>query len=209
MSNNRSFFYQNSLFYKLGLLITHKEGFFARYKYMSNFVRKGDVILEPGCGPAFFADYLPQGTHYSGFDKNEAFIKYGLKKGLEVWRGNILNKKNYRFADVIVICDVLHHLKPKDRNSFLRFCFRSAKRVLIICEEGRSGMQTGGFFYPLSRLWFEYIERDGINTPRLDQVWTADELRSQMTDGFDFIPKSINRQIEKIGDELIVAYHKK
>ena len=176
---------------------------------MSNFVRKGDAILEPGCGPAFFADYLPQGTHYFGFDKNEAFIKYGLKKGLEVWRGNVLDKKNYRFFDVVVVCDVLHHLKPKDRNLFLRYCFRGAKRTLIICEEGRSGMQTGGFFYPLSRFWFEYIERDGINTPRLDQVWTAKELRSQMTGGFGVVPKRINRKIEKIGDELIVAYHKK
>lgn len=209
MSNNRSFFYQNSLLYKLGLLITHKGDFFARYKYMSDFVRKEDVILEPGCGPAFFADYLPQNTHYYGFDKNESFIKYGLKRGLQVWKGDALDRKNYRSADVVVVCDVLHHLKPKDRIFFLKHCFRSAKRTLVICEEGRSGMQTGGFFYLLSRLWFEYIERDGINKPLLDQVWTADELRSQIVDGFGVVPKRINRQIENIGHELIVAYHKK
>jgi hypothetical protein len=110
----KSIFYKHPLLYIWGLKWIHKGNFAKRYRYMASFVKKGDLVLEPACGPATLADFLPKKADYRGFDTNKDFV-----------------------ADVVIACDILHHLKPVDRQKFIKNCFSSAKKVFIICEPGK------------------------------------------------------------------------
>jgi hypothetical protein len=181
----RSIFYKNQLFYIIGLKLLLRNNFNKRYRYMASFVNGGDSLLEPGCGPAILADYLPKGTFYSGFDTNKAFIEYGRKKKFDIYLGNVLEAKNYKKADFVVACDVLHHLKPGDRKIFIRYCFASATKKLIICDSYRKH----DFLKPVSNWFFEFFEKDGTNQPKYNEYFTKEQLRKEMENGFEVIVK--------------------
>lgn len=204
----KSFVYKSALIYILGLKILHKKNFDKRYRFMASFAKTGDTVLEPACGPAILEEYLVDGASYCGFDTNEIFIDYGLKKKRNVFLGNVLNKKDYRPADVVAVCDVLHHLKPSDRGHFVEHCYRSAKKTLIICEPFR----RNGFFerlmLPYQKFLFSIIEKDGTNCPKLTEGYTRDELFSEINNGFGVIPSAAQRTINEIGDDLIAVYQK-
>ena len=206
--NSKSPFYRYPLLYINGLKLAHGETFLRRYEYMASFVKKGDRVLEPGCGPAILADFLPKGSFYLGFDNNRTFIEYASKKGHDVHLGDVLDEKNYSSSEVVVVCDVIHHLKPSERKPFIRYCFRFAKNTLVICEEGKTTSQEKGHFKPLSRWWFEFIEKDGTNKPKLEDVWSKKTLLAMIDNGFGVIPATTFRATQKIGEDTIVAYVK-
>ena len=169
---------------------------------MASFVAKGDLVLEPGCGPGILPDFLPEGVFYRGFDNNKEFVNYASKKHSGIYLGNILDFQNYCQADVVVACDILHHLKPKDRGTFIRYCFKSSKKKLIICEPGKEAKGI------ISKLWFEYIEQDGTNKPKFSDFWTKEKLKTQMENGFGIISEEISRKIKEIGEDFIVVYER-
>lgn len=179
----------------------HRENFAKRYQYLASFVEKGDLVLEPGCGPAILADFLPKDCFYYGFDLNENFINYARKKHPGVYLGNVLDPANYFPAEVIISCDVLHHLKPEFREKFIENCWQKTKKKFIICEPAKEEKQ--------SKWWFEHIERDGENLPKLEDFWTERELKNQMINGFGKIKSFYPRLITKIGKDLIAVYFKK
>lgn len=179
-----------------------------RYEYIASFVEEHDTVLEPGCGPALLVEFLPRGSQYRGFDLNDYFVKYASRKYSGVWHGDVLDLENYSEADVVVLCDVLHHVAPDSRRSVIRYSLGAARKKLVICEEGRSGRQVEGPFFSLSKWWFEYFERDGTNTPKLGSVWTRSELRDEMERGFDVIAAAVPRKITEIGEDFIVCYSK-
>jgi len=204
--SKRSVFYKYPLFYIWGLKWVHKANFTKRYRYMASFVKKGNTVLEPACGPAILADFLPEGVYYRGFDTNKKFINFALKKHAGVYLGNVLDTKNYTQADVIIACDILHHLKPIDRKKFIKNCLSSNSKILIICEPGTDNSWQERFFYPIYKLWFEYMEQDGTNKPKVIDQWTKKELDFQMEHGFEVIPNLVRRKIEEIGDDFIGVY---
>lgn len=206
--SKKSIFYQHPFFYKMGLKFVHKRNLAKRYQYMASFAREGDLVLEPGCGPAILADYLVKGVYFRGFDMNKAFVDYALNKHLDVYIGNALDHKSYCQADVVIACDILHHLKSEDRKIFIKHCFDSTRKKLIICEPARSHKLKKGIFYFLSKFWFEYIEQDGTNKPEFMSFWTRQELKSKIENGFGVIPQLTPRKIKEIGEDFIIAYFK-
>jgi len=198
---SKSIFYRSPFLYKLGLKFIHKENYSQRYKILAGFIDEGDSVLEPGCGPAILADYLPANCSYSGFDLNESFIRYARGKSLSVYHGNVLEPESYCPTDIVVCVDILHHLPPTERGEVIDNCWRVTKKKLIICEPYREGREK--------KWWFEYIEKDGINNPKLEEIWDKEELQKQMEEGFGKIPNLYSRKISKLGKDFIAVYLKK
>jgi 2-polyprenyl-3-methyl-5-hydroxy-6-metoxy-1,4-benzoquinol methylase len=147
--SKKSIFYKYPRLYIWGLKWIHKTNFAKRYRYIASFAKKGDLVLEPACGPAILANFLPKGTYYRGFDTNKKFVDYAFKKHSGVYLGNALDAKNYPQADIVIACDILHHLKPIDRKKFIKNCFSSTKKIFIICEPGKRGKAADSFLYIL------------------------------------------------------------
>ncbi|HAJ33347.1 MAG TPA: hypothetical protein DCK79_08225 [Candidatus Atribacteria bacterium] len=84
----KNIFYKYPLLYVWGLKWIHKNNFAKRYCYMASFVRKNDLVLEPGCGPATLAEWSEKdGT-------NDFKVEYFLT------RGQLLNQIEYGFDTI-------------------------------------------------------------------------------------------------------------
>lgn len=175
---------------------------------MASFAKKGDLVLEPACGPALLADFLPQGSYYRGFDTNQEFIDYAFKKHSGVYLGNVLDAKNYPQADVVIACDILHHLKPIDRTRFIKNCFSSTRKIFIICEPGKRSKDSDIIFFSLRKRLAEWSEKDGTNDFKVEYFLTHDQLLSQIKHGFGIIPSSVNRETKEFGEDIIAVFLK-
>jgi hypothetical protein len=91
-------------------------------------------VFEPACGFGRMKRYLHPDCEYSGIDLNTDFIRYGQKKNRDIQVGNVLDKENYRNADVILLCDILHHLKLKDIRQLLSIVVQFAREKIVIIE---------------------------------------------------------------------------
>lgn len=174
---------------------------------MASFVKKGDKVLEPGCGPAILADFLPKTVSYSGFDTNENFVKYAISKKRNVFYGNALNAENYSLSDVVVACDILHHLKPADRKKFIKLCFRSAKKSFIICDPGGKEY-SNTFFSRIKKRLDEWSEQDGTSDFKAHYHLTDTQLLKEIDHGFDAIPRTVKRDVKRFGEDLIAIFFK-
>ena len=203
----KSIFYQSPFLYICGLKYIHKSHFSERYRYIASFAKGNDTVLEPACGPAILADYLSPTSSYCGFDTNSRFIRYAQKKGINAFVGNALNQNNYQQSDVVVACDILHHLKPADRKTFIQFCFNAAKKYLIICEPAEDRAENG-LKKMVNDFLFAFVERDGVNQPQRKECYTKKQLLAEAGHGFGTINAGINRQMKEIGEDLIIAYQK-
>ena len=200
----QSIFYKYPFFYRNSLRLIHGKNLSKRYQAIAAFIKEGEKVLEPGCGLASVSDFLPPKVSYSGFDLNKSFIKSIPKKKnhSRIFCGNILDYKNYFPVDVIIISDVLHHLKPADKKTFLKNCFRSFKKRMIICEpKGKEELVWGKRF-------FEYFEQDGINEVDVANFWTKEKLKKEIKNGFGVIPASVPREIQEIGKDIICVFFK-
>ena len=206
--NKKSIFYKYPQLYIWGLSWIHGTNFAKRYQYMTSFAKKGDLVLEPACGPAILANFLPKGFLYSGFDTNEEFLSYALEKGLNVRLGNVLEPNCYYPADVVIACDILHHLKPDERKRFIKNCFSATKRVFIICEPGKKEKTGSGLIYSLKRRLAEWSEKDGTGDFKVEYFSTRDQLLDQIEHGFEVIPPSIKRETKDFGEDIITVFFK-
>lgn len=99
-------------------LETHLEAINERYRqgglnYIPKFLSKKDVVVEIGCGGGWnLMPYHKKGYTYCGFDYNEAFIKLGRSKGLNLYVGSIEEASKMRIkADYVILNQVLEHVK--------------------------------------------------------------------------------------------------
>jgi glycosyltransferase involved in cell wall biosynthesis len=204
----KSIFYKHPLLYIWGLKWIHKGNFAKRYRYMASFVKKDDLVLEPACGPATLADFLPKEADYYGFDTNKDFTDYALKKHPGVYLGNVLDLKSYKQSDVVIACDILHHLKPADRQKFIKNCFSSTKKVFIICEPGKREKSTESIFKSQRDWLAEWSEKDGTNNFKVEHFLTRNKLINQIKHGFGVIPVSIEREKEDFGEDIVAVFFK-
>ncbi len=201
-------FYKFPLLYIWGLKWIHRSNFVKRYQYISSVVKKGDLVLEPGCGPSILADFLPPGSSYKGFDTNQDFVNYARKKHPGVSSGDVLDFNNYCKVEVVAVCDVLHHLNPKDREKFIQYCYRSAKNLLIICDPGKKTNHRPNLLYPIWMRLTEWSEKDGTNNFRYEHFLTRDQLLKKFNNGFGIIPSSEKRELKEIGDDIVAIFYK-
>ena len=206
--SGKSIFYRFPLLYIWGLKWIHKSNFSKRYQYITSFVREGDLVLEPGCGPAILADFLPQGSSYQGFDTNRNFVNHAKKRHSRVSLGDVLDPNDYCKATAVVVCDVLHHIKPADRKKLIQNCYRSADEIFIICDPGKKINHKPNILYPVWKRLTEWSERDGTNNFKYEYFLTRDQLFDEIDNGFGIIPSSVKREVKEIGDDIIAIFYK-
>lgn len=205
----KSIFYKFPLLNIWGLKWIHNSNFSKRYQYISSQVRGGDLVLEPGCGPAILADFLPPGSYYKGFDANRDFIAHARKRHSGVYWGDVFDINNYCRATVVVVCDVLHHINPDDRKKFIENCYHYANDKLIICDPGKKIIQKPNILYPFWKRLTEWSDKDGTNNFKYEYFLTHDQLFDEIDNSFGVIPSSIKREVKEIGDDVIGIFIKK
>ena len=93
----------------------------ARNVYVNEYIRpkRGDKILDVGCGPADILDHLPKEVEYFGVDIDSKYIKAAQKKYGQ--RGTFICKKldsalakDLPTFDLVITIGVIHHLDNED-----------------------------------------------------------------------------------------------
>ena len=126
--HRQSVFYRHPRLYDLGIHFLYLN----RLKIVKEIVGHGQSVFEPACGFGRMKKYLYPDCAYAGIDLNEKFIRFGRRKNRDIRLGNILEEENYRQADVVLLCDILHHLQRHDIHRLARIAGKFAKRIVII-----------------------------------------------------------------------------
>jgi len=124
----QSIFYRHPLLYDIGIHFLYLN----RLKVLKDIVGHGRRVFEPACGFGRMIKYLYPDCTYSGIDLNETFVGFGRKKNRDIRMGDILEEENYRPADVILLCDILHHLQKPEMHRLFRIAGKFAKKIVVI-----------------------------------------------------------------------------
>jgi SAM-dependent methyltransferase len=142
-----------SLTYRIGLIYNFLNNrlydWERRFATLANLVGQAEgngtalKVLDLACGTGYLARFLHSSVDYEGWDLNYSFLKQ-LKtdwnkgrikvKTLTIKRRNILDFENYphKKQDVIVLCDILHHIYPRHIEVVEQA--KKYARKIIICE---------------------------------------------------------------------------
>jgi len=139
----RSFLYRSAWLYNAITRRLYDQD--TKFLTIAKFIGKGPKrVLDLPCGTGYLMRFLDPSVEYEGVDLNHRFLKRIKKKELKkrniTLKKIILSQKNifdYQFytgqkIDVIVICDILHHIYPKHIK--LVNIAKKISRKVIICE---------------------------------------------------------------------------
>jgi SAM-dependent methyltransferase len=156
--------------YELGIKLLLKNTLSLRYTKIAQEIGKKNRVLDLGCGTALLYQYLHE-CHYTGWDLNNSFVKYCQKKGLNVYKKDIFNFSDYPECDYIVLCDVIHHVVPRDELLLREAAKRAHVIVVEPCYERRLP-RTLVFLYD------QIVgDADGINSFETRMLWDPDKPR--------------------------------
>jgi len=156
----RAYIFRNPWLYSLSIRLLHFDGF----KKIKDIIGKEKNVFEPACGFGRLQRYLYDSCSYSGIDLNEIFINFGKKRGLDIRIGNVLEETNYIKSDIIILCDILHHLTKDKIQEVVSIATKFAKEKIVIMEPAFVGLASGkGFFSRLAAKVFARVDFDGIN----------------------------------------------
>ena len=156
----RAYIFRNPWLYSLSIRLLHFDGF----KKIRDIIGKEKNVFEPACGFGRLQRYLYDSCSYSGIDLNEIFINFGKKRGLDIRIGNVLEESNYIKSDIIILCDILHHLTKDKIQEVVSIAKKFAKEKVVIMEPAFVGLASGkGFFSRLAAKVFARVDFDGIN----------------------------------------------
>ena len=203
--------YQSPILYEFSLRMIHGKKLWRRYAYIAKNIKKGSSVLDIGCGTGILGRQLNKKCRYKGIDLNKSFINYALKKGLDVSVHDIFNFKSYlKKFNVIVVCDVLHHIYPKHK-IFLENIKNYADKI-ILCEpyDISQAYENKGYIRFLEKMktFLVILDSDGYNPLRLkfNKKWWYDK-NSLKT----FFKKSFkNRKsltMKEVGRNIIAIYN--
>src|SRR6516225_6069609 len=128
----------------VGLYLALQKGIGAdriRYRCLEEAkLKRGDRVLDVGCGPAYYFDRLPT-VHYVGFDTSEPYVAYARKRYGDrgEFRCEILTEDHLesigRF-DAVLLFGLLHHLDDSQCATLLDVAARSlsAGGRVISCD---------------------------------------------------------------------------
>lgn len=144
--------------YEFGIPFKHSKGYKKKIEIILDFISKynNPKIVELGSGTGKLQDYIKQAkikATYYGFDLNKKFVKFGRKRHRNIIYEDVF-EVNLKSFDIIVACDILHHLP--NHKELLNKIFE-AKKPTIICEPVCKGSYS--FLDKLTRI----IDADGIN----------------------------------------------
>ncbi|UCD02417.1 MAG: class I SAM-dependent methyltransferase [Promethearchaeota archaeon] len=154
-------------------------------------------VLDLPCGTGYLMRFLHPAINYEGVDLNHRFLKRIRKKELKkrniklrriiLQQKNIFDFQNYqgKKKDVIVICDILHHIYPK-HVELINIAKKIAHKI-IICEpyvikpkeiSARDKLFKIIIFFGkylpkflLKIIDFLFLDNDGINTYNMRSQW--------------------------------------
>jgi SAM-dependent methyltransferase len=156
----RAYIFRNPWLYSLSIRLLHFDGF----KKIRDIIGKEKNVFEPACGFGRLQRYLYDSCSYSGIDLNEIFINFGKKRGLDIRIGDVLEESNYIKSDIIILCDILHHLTKDKIQEVVSIATKFAKEKIVIMEPAFVGLASGkGFFSRLAAKVFARVDFDGIN----------------------------------------------
>ena len=184
-------------------------------------------VLDLPCGTGYLMRFLNPLIEYEGVDLNHRFLKRIKKKELKKrnikLKKIILNHRNifdFRYykgerKDIIVICDILHHIYPK-HVELIKIAQNIAQKV-IVCEPfvikpqeitARDRLFRVVIFFgkflpkPLIKIVdFLFLDNDGINSFKNRSQWNLDK------DGLKAFYKKMGfNNIYRILDEYIATW---
>jgi SAM-dependent methyltransferase len=145
---------------------------------------------------------LQTDCEYEGWDLNEKFLEFCRRKEIKVSKKNVFDFQNYPDNDVILICDLLHHLIPNHERLVGEALKRTKK--LIISEPARSFKQPK--MLKSIVLFYNYLcgDYDGINNPGKTLEWDYDEEKLR-----NFFQKLGCTKTIKVGWDMIAVFDKR
>jgi len=165
--------YRYPKLYNLAVRIIHGKSLKKRYEVIAEEIGENKKVFELGSGTALVYTFLHKGCEYLGWDLNERFLRFCRKRGLKVVKKNIFDFEDYPDSDVVLICDVLHHLVPNHEMLLVEALKRSKK---LIVSEPAIFSKPSEIFKPIA-VFFNYFlgDYDGINRPQSQLEWDYNE----------------------------------
>lgn len=167
-----------------------------KYLTISKLIGKNKHILDLACGTGFLTRFLHPSNLYEGWDINPKFL-HKLKKDwlrgksklkyLMIKQKDIFDFHEYpdEKVDVIVFCDILHHINPSHL-TLVEYAKRYTRK-LIICEpiavkpkDLKANTRFIRIFVKIGRLFpeklyklidFLFLDNDGVNTYKKRLAW--------------------------------------
>jgi SAM-dependent methyltransferase len=90
-------------------------------------LQSGDVVIDVGCGPAYYFERLPQPLVYHGFDTDENYIEWAREKWGDrgTFHVGVFDREAAQALpapDAVLLLGLLHHLSDKDSSNLLELC---------------------------------------------------------------------------------------
>jgi len=166
-----SFIYRHPILYKLMLRAIHRRSLYSRYRFVSKAIGRNKRVFELGCGTAFLHGFLHRGCRYTGWDLNKRFVEHCRGRGIDAMEKDIFDFKDYPENDVTVVCDVLHHVFPKDIKLIDNAMKKTKKMVIIEPYHSKPRIPEA----VLNRL--EFLDEDGVNNDKTRYMWNLGRFR--------------------------------
>ena len=173
-----------------------------KFSTIASFIGKGPKkVLDLPCGTGYLMRFLHPAIEYEGADLNPRFLKRIRKKELKkrnikltkiiLRHKNIFDFQDYqgKKKDVIVLCDILHHIYPKHID-LINIAKKIANKI-VVCEpyvinpkeiSARDKLFKIVIFFgkhlpkPLLKIIdFLLLDNDGINSFQMRSQWNLDE----------------------------------
>lgn len=188
--------------YDYALKLIHRNNLRKRYELIAKEIGRNKKVFEPACGTCLVKGYLDKTCKYEGWDLNQKFIDYDIKRGINARIKNIFDFRNYPKSDVILICDLLHHIHPEHKN-FLKKALKKSKKIIVV-EPCISFKPPNRFLKNLYKLFTKYIgDNDGINDFNQVLAWDFNEERLK-----NFFSEFGKNKTTKVGCDLITVFDK-
>jgi SAM-dependent methyltransferase len=90
-------------------------------------IQPGEVVVDVGCGPAYYFDRVPLPVTYHGFDTDATYIdwarrNWGDRGTFHVGIFDPAAAQQLPAPDAILLLGLLHHLSDQDSSDLLRLC---------------------------------------------------------------------------------------
>lgn len=196
-----SLMYKNPSLYNIFLKILHGSSLRKRYEVIAKEIGDGKRVFEPGCGTCLIYPYLQDGCEYEGWDLNESFVGYNVKRERRVYQKNMFDFNDYPPNDVIILCDLLHHIVPH-HEELIKGTLKKTKRLII--SEPLQSFKLQRKFKRIAYFFHKtLLDDDGINP--FDNMVEWDYPREKLASLFN---KYGCTKIIDVGWNLIAVFDK-
>lgn len=191
-----SLIYKKPFFYRLLMLVLYGREYFKRFKTIAALIKNNSSVVELCCGfgDFYFSGLKDKEISYLGVDLSPAFVKYGLKKGLNIIERDI-NNFDFSPSDYYVMISSLYHFYPEPE-IIIKKMLAAAKRNVIIVEPVKNWLNAKSMI--ISRLvLFLTDEGGGKNKFRFTEESLAKLMQEHFKENIVRIEKMKNKK-EKI-----------